>query len=65
MRNTEAHDTAVRDDERKKVMDEFGILHGEDAKRLHEYITGPVESGTEKQKAFFKEAIEITKPPAP
>ena len=31
------HDEKIRNE----VMDEFGILHGEDAKRFHEYLNSP------------------------
>jgi hypothetical protein len=35
------HNAEIRKDERKKVMDEFGILHGEDAKKFYEYMNSP------------------------
>ena len=45
---------------RNKTMDEFGILHGKDAKRFHDYINNPPEE-TPKSKAMIKQAYEISK----
>ena len=32
------NEKATREDERNKVYDELGVLHGEDARRFHEYM---------------------------
>ena len=33
------HEKVIRQDERNKVYDEHGILHGENARRFHEYLS--------------------------
>jgi len=48
------HDRAIRE----SVMDEFGILYGEDAKRLHEYLGSPNPVDTAAGKALVLEAAK-------
>ena len=67
-RRTRPHTPAPTDEQcricseaiRNKTMDEFGILHGKDAKRFHDYINNPPEE-TPKSKAMIKQAYEISK----
>lgn len=61
MRNAEKREKLIREDERKKTMDEFGILHGDDAKRLEEYMNSPPQPLTEMQKELFRQAIKLSK----
>jgi hypothetical protein len=42
-------------------MDEFGILHGEDAKRLHDYLNSPNPVDTEAGRELMKEAVKLAK----
>lgn len=52
------HDKKIRED----VMDEFGILHGEDAKRFERYINGDDETPcTPEGIALIKRANELAK----
>lgn len=53
-------DESMRKQEREKTMDEFGILHGEDAKRFHEYMNNP-EPLNERAQEMVKRAQEHLK----
>ena len=58
MENAERHDQQIRTDERNKVMDEFGILHGDDAKRFHDYMDNPDPGMSPDAKKLIKEAFD-------
>jgi hypothetical protein len=49
------HDEKIRNE----VMDEFGILHGEDAKRFHEYLNSPPNNSPE-TKELVRRAKEMS-----
>jgi hypothetical protein len=54
------YEQKIREDERKKVYDELGVLHGEDAKRFREYCEKPHPIG-KRAREIIEQAQDLAK----
>lgn len=55
------HDAEIRADERRKVMDEFGILHGQAAKEFFEYVNNTDPEKSPESEKVIRRARNISK----